>query len=127
MLLADVIAMLPLCLQLMIFCLAVVVAMLLCCYRIDGDVLTIRPMFLALLADVIAMLVVVGVTTMINSCTRKCAISVLLFLADVIAKMADVVAMFLIGRCYCHVTDVIATVFLFCCFSLFWQVLLPCG
>ena len=99
-----------------VFCLAHVVAMLLCCFRIDGDVLTIRLMFLALLADVIAILVVVGVTTLINSCTRKCAI---------IAKMADVAAMFLISRCYCHVTDVIATIF--CCFSLFWQVLLPCG
>ena len=79
MLLADVIAMLPLCLQLMFFCLADVVAMLLCCFRIDGDVLTIRLMFLAFLADVIVILVVVGVTTLINSCTRKCAISVLLF------------------------------------------------
>ena len=77
-----------------VFCLADVVAMLLCCFRIDGDVLTIRLMFLALLAVVITILVVVGVTTLLNSCTRKCAISGLLFLADVIAKMADVVAMF---------------------------------
>ena len=49
MLLADVIAKLPLCLQLMFFfCLADVIAMLLCCFRIDGDVLPIRLMFLAL-------------------------------------------------------------------------------
>ena len=62
-----------------VFCLADVVAMLLCCFRIDGDVFTIRLMSLALLADVIVILVVVGVTTLINSCTRKCVIIVLLF------------------------------------------------
>ena len=86
MLLADVIAMLPLCLQLMFSCLADVVAMLLCCFRLDGDVHTIRLMFLALLQMVIHILVVVVVTILMNSCTRKCAISVLLFLADVIAQ-----------------------------------------
>ena len=68
-----------------VFCLADVVAMLLCCFRIDGDVLTIRLMFLALFTDVIVILVVVGVTTLISSCTRKCANIVLLF-----------------GRCYCQ-------------------------
>ena len=31
-------------------------------------------------------------------------------LADVMAKMADGVAMFIIGRCYCHVADVFATI-----------------
>ena len=44
-------------------------------------------------------------------------------MADVIAKMADVVAMFLIGRCYSHVADVIATNFVL----LIWQMLLPGG
>ena len=42
---------------------------------------------------------------------------------DVIAKMADVVAMFLIARCYCHVADVIATN----CVLLIWQMLLLGG
>ena len=46
-------------LQLMFFCLADVVALLLYCFRMDGDVFTIRLMFFALLADVIAILVVV--------------------------------------------------------------------
>ena len=59
-----------------VFCLGDVVAMLLCCFRIDGDVLTIRLMFLALLADVIAIPVVVGVTTLISSCTRKSTIKI---------------------------------------------------
>ena len=71
MLLADVIAMLPLCFQLVFSCLADVIAMLLCCFRTDGDVITIRQMLLALLADVIAILVVVGVNTLINSCTKE--------------------------------------------------------
>ena len=84
MLLANVIAMLPLCLQLMFFCLADVVAMLLCCFRIDGD--DHQADVLALLADVIAILVVVGVTTLINSCTRKCAMSVLLFCQMLLPK-----------------------------------------
>ena len=36
------------------------------------------------------------------------------FLADVVARMADGIAMYMIGRCYCHVADVVATVvFLF--------------
>ena len=52
-----------------------------------------------------------------------------LFLADVIAKMADDVAMFrIIGRCYCHVAGVVATV-LFCLFLTdviaLWLMLLP--
>ena len=71
MLLADVITMLPLYFQLVFSCLADVIAMLLCCFRTDGDVITIRLMLLALLADVIAILVVVGVTTLINSCTKE--------------------------------------------------------
>ena len=44
-------------------------------------------------------------------------------MADVIANMADVVAMFLIGRCYCLVADVVATN----CVLLIWQMLLPGG
>ena len=47
---------------------------------------------------------VVGITTLINSCTRMCGIGVYFVLADVIAKMADVIAM-----------------------RGFWQMLLPCG
>ena len=59
---------------------------------------------LALLADVIAILVVVGVTRLINSCTRKCAISVLLYF----------------GKCYCQYGWC-------CCYVLIdWQMLLPC-
>ena len=64
---------------------------------------------------------VVGITTLIISCTKRCAISVFnLLCADDIAKVAGVVAMFLIGRCYCHVADVIATN----CVLLIWQMLL---
>ena len=60
---------------------------------------------LDLLADVIAILLVVGVNTLINSCTRKCAISVLLYF----------------GRCYCQHGWC-------CCHDLIdWQMLLPCG
>ena len=45
------------------------------------------------------------------------------FFADVIARMANGIAMYMMGRCYCQVSDVIATVvFLFC-----WQMLLPGG
>ena len=35
-------------------------------------------------------------------------------MADVIARMADGIAMYMIGRSYCHVADVIATVVFFC-------------
>ena len=50
---------------------------------------------------------------LIISCTKRCATVIVLIslLADVIAKMADGVAMFIIGRCYCHVAYVFATVF----------------
>ena len=45
-------------------------------------------------------------------------------MADVIARMADGIAMFMIGICCCHVADVFTAVlyFLFC-----WQMLLPGG
>ena len=44
-------------------------------------------------------------------------------MADVIARMADGIAMYMIGRCYCHVADDSTTIsFLFC-----WQMLLPGG
>ena len=42
----------------------------------DGDVFYHQADVIALLADVIAILVVAGVTTLINSCTRMCAIGV---------------------------------------------------
>ena len=45
------------------------------------------------------------------------------FLADVVARMADGIAMYMIGRCYCHVADVVATVVFF----VYWQMLLPGG
>ena len=44
-------------------------------------------------------------------------------MADVIARMADGIAMYMIGRCYCHVADVFTIdYFLFC-----WQMVLPGG
>ena len=55
--------------------------------------------------------VAVSIATFDKSCTKRCT-TVIVFvslLADVMAKMADGVAMFIIGRCYCHVADVFAT------------------
>ena len=79
-------------------------------------------MFLALLADIIAILVVVGITTLINSCTRKCAICVLLFCRCYCqngwccCNVFDWQMLLPCGWCYCHY---------FLLFSLFWQLLLP--
>ena len=57
--------------------------------------------------------VAVGNATFDISCTKRHAtVFVLIYLlSDVIAKMADGVVMFIIGRCYCHVANVFATVF----------------
>ena len=52
----------------------------------------------------------------------------LLFLADVIARMAGGIAMYMIGRCYCHVADVIATVVFFVLLAdviVWWLMFLP--
>ena len=63
-------------------------------------------------------------------------------MADVIAMMADGIAMYMIGRCCCHVADLFATVIFFvgrcyclvadvlpllCSFVFCWQMLLPGG
>ena len=45
--------------------------------------------------------VAVGVTALIISCTKRCTTVVVIFLlANVIARMADCIAMCMIGRCY---------------------------
>ena len=75
------------------------------------------------LADVIAICFVDGsIATFDISCTKRCT-TIIVFvslLADVMAKMADGVAMFIIGRCYCHVADVLP---LFCSFVLLADVI----
>ena len=52
--------------------------------------------------------VAVGNATFDISCTKRCATVIVLIslLADVIAKMADGIGMFIIDRCYCYVADV---------------------
>ena len=68
---------------------------------------------------------VVGITTIIIGCTKRCAIG-MFSLADVIAIKADVCLVF--GRCYCHVAGVVATiyiVFLLADVIAMWLVLLP--
>ena len=55
--------------------------------------------------------VTVGIATFDISGTKRCTtVIVFISLADVMAKMADGIAMFIIGRCYCHVADVFATI-----------------
>ena len=143
MLLADVIAILPcICNLCFLFgwCCSLVALLFLngwwCCYH--------QAEVIALLADVIAILVVVGITTLVNSCTRMCAIGFTLFLADGIAKMAErcchvlidwqmllpcgwcychCFVLFVLGRCYSLVADVIATIVV----MFYWQILLPGG
>ena len=51
---------------------------------------------------------VVGITTIIIGCTKRCAIG-MFSLADVIAIKADVCLVF--GRCYCHVAGGVATIY----------------
>ena len=60
--------------------------------------------------------VAVGIATFDHELYQKvyhcyCFFVFISLLADVIAKMADGVAMLVFGRCYCHVADVFATIF----------------
>ena len=120
MLLADVIAMLPSCLQLVFFVLAGVIAMLLyCLWQMvmllpSGSCSSLCLYWQMLLPFVF---VTVGIATFDISCTKRCTtVIVFISLADVMAKMADVIAMWLMflplfcsfvlfGRCYCLVVD----------------------
>ena len=70
---------------------------------------------MCILAGVIATVyVAVGNATLDISCTKRCVTVIVLIslLEDVIAMMADGIAMFIIGRCYCHVADVFCPLFL---------------
>ena len=58
--------------------------------------------------------VAVGITTLISVVPKVYHCCCYFLLADVIARMADGIAMYMIGRCYCHVADVVATVVFFC-------------
>ena len=120
MLLADVMAMLPLCLQLVFFVLAGVIAMLLYCLwqmvmlLLSGWCYSLCLYWQMLLPFVF---VTVCIATFDISCTKRCTtVIVFISLADVMAKMADGIAMSIIGRCYCHVADCLP---LFCSFVLF--------
>ena len=93
----------------------------------------------ALLGDVITIIVVVGITTLLTVALECVPIGVYFVLADVIDKMADVIAMerrlladfiamwlvllpllfVCLGRCYSLVTDVIAIIVVMfgrCCY-----------
>ena len=96
---------------------------------------------LLLFIDVIIMIVVDGITTLLTVVLASVPLVFALFLADVIAKMADVIAMrrlladvlamwlvllpllfVCLGRCYSLMTDAIAIFVV-----RFWQMLLPGG
>ena len=68
---------------------------------------------------------VVGITTIIICCTKRCAIG-MFFIGRCYCHKADVCLVF--GRCYCHVAGVVATiyiVFLLADVIAMWLVLLP--
>ena len=113
---------------------------------IDGDVYTIRLMFLSYLLMVLTLFVADVVTTLIQL-HKNCAIGVCFVLADVIARMADVVAILrfwadvialwlmllplfirFVGWCYCLVVDVTATFSLVgWCYCLVADVIATCS
>ena len=90
--------------------------------KIDGDVYTNQADVFALLVDGFNHIVADVIATLIQL-HKNCSIDVCFVLADVIARMADVIAnLEVLGRCYSPVADVIATVCL-----INRLMLLPCG
>ena len=80
----------------------------------DGDDVTIRLMFFLCLYWQMLLpfvFVAVGIATFDHQLYQKVYHCCYYFLmADVVVRMADGVAMFMIGRCCCHVADVFATI-----------------
>ena len=124
MLLADVIAMLPFWVCNLCFVFGWCYSQLLVFFMADGDVVAIWLMFV--LADVIA-ICFCGCWyyhfdhQLYQKVCHCCCCCCYFLMADVIARMADGIAMYMIGRCYCHVADVFTTVL----FLFWWQMLLP--
>ena len=98
-------------LQLIFFVFDWCCSQLLVFFMADGDVVVIWLMFV--LADVIAICFCGCWYYHFDHQLYQKVCHCYFLLADVIARMADGIAMYMIGRCYCYVADVVATVVFF--------------
>ena len=122
-LLADVIAMLLwVCNLCLCFLLAGIIASCFAFFVADGDVVSICLMF-AFADEIDICFCGCWYYHFDHHLYQKLYHCCYFLMADVIARMADGIAMYMIGSCYYHVADVFTTdYFLFC-----WQMLLPGG